>query len=378
MKTETRNQNQKIKVGVIGARGYAGVELSRILLSHPEVEYRYYFYSQGRGFNFEELGFNTRMYKALPRGGNTEDLIKAHSSYLSELDVLFLATPNEVSLELIPYFKKQSIHLIDLSGAFRLNYKDKQQAFNQYLKYYKLNHNQVEMLDRFIFGLVPFNRNQFSRNQASQEPKPYWIANPGCYVTSVLMALKPLLLEGLLDPKGIVIDAKSGTSGAGKKAAENLIFSEIYNECLPYKISQHQHFPEIEMFLNQGLSEKVEFIFTPHLLPIHRGLISSIYTQWSVSFKLKSDLEKAQAVHQAYQKYYSDYPLIRWGRVNENKTILNMKYIVETPLTQIGYEIDEDHLYLFSQIDNLLKGAASQAIENLNLMYGLKPETGLT
>ncbi len=371
-------QNQKIKVGVIGARGYAGAELSRILLSHPEVEYRYYFYSQGRGFNLEELGFNTRMYKELPKGRQSEDLIKVHCTFRSELDVLFLATPNEISLELIPHFNNQSFHLIDLSGAFRLNYEDKQQTRDQYLKYYKLNHNHVEMMDRFIFGLVPFNRNQFLRNRPSQEPRPYWIANPGCYVTSVLLALKPLLLEGLLDTKGIVIDAKSGTSGAGKKAAENLIFSEVYNECLPYKISQHQHYPEIEMFLNQGLSEKVEFIFTPHLLPIHRGIVSSIYTQWSEGFKLKSDLEKAQAVHQAYQKYYSDYPLIRWGRINENKTILNLKYVIQTPLTQIGYEIDENHLYLFSQIDNLLKGAASQAIENFNLMYGLKPETGLT
>jgi N-acetyl-gamma-glutamyl-phosphate reductase len=366
-------KNQKIKVGVIGARGYTGAELSRILLSHPYVEYKYYFYSPDRSFNFEDLGFNAKIYNSLPKPLSTEVLDDSQFLLGSELDVVFLATPNEVSLELVPKLMKSSVSIIDLSGVYRLDYSDKQKSISQYLKYYKLEHTNTENLSQFMYGLVPFNINKFNSPKGK-----YYISNPGCYVTSVLMALKPLLLEGLVEAHGIVIDAKSGTSGAGKKAAENLLFSEVYNECLPYKMTSHQHKPEIEMYLNQGLAEKVEFVFTPHLLPIHRGIISSIYTKWASAHKNKADYEKNELIKEAYLKHYSTYPLIKWAWVKESKSILNMKHVVQSPLTQIGFDFDETHLYVFSQIDNLLKGAASQAIENLNLIYKLKPETGLT
>lgn len=368
-------KKQVINAAVIGARGYTGIELSKLLFQHPLVHYAKYFYSQEREFTFEELGFNTKLCKSLPKAHSTLEIEKMNLEVLKDIDVVFLATPNEVSMELVPKLLQSSAHIIDLSGIYRLNYQDKKQSLDRYQKFYKIEHSNIENLDLFSYGLVPFEKTFKEKSLNSQR---VCIANPGCYVTSVLLAVKPLLLEGLVEADQIVIDAKSGTSGAGKKAAENLIFSEVYNECLPYKISQHQHSPEIKMFLEQGLNKEVKFLFTPHLMPFHRGIISSIYLKATKALQSCQPEEKAQKISQAYHQHFQDYPLVRWDWVKKSKSILNMKHVVGTPLTQIGFEFDEENVYLFSQLDNLMKGAASQAIENLNLIYNLKPETGLT
>lgn len=362
-------KNQRIKVAVVGARGYTGIELSKILLQHPFVEYSKYFYSPGREFNFDDLGFNSKLYKKIPQAVSVEEIEKLNLEILNDIDVVFLATPNEVSMELVPKILKSSVHIIDLSGMYRLNYQQPQKALEAYQKYYKIEHSNIDNLTFFQYGLVPFS-------SFETKAEKNCIANPGCYVTSVLLALIPLMKAGFIQAQNIVIDAKSGTSGAGRKAAENLIFSEIYNECLPYKISGHQHTPEIKMFLEQAIHNEVKLTFTPHLMPFHRGIISSIYTKATDKFQQLSPNEKLQQIHQAYETAFSGYPLVRFDGVKKSKTILNMKYVVGTPLTQIGYDVDEENIYLFSQIDNLMKGAASQAVENLNLIYNLKPETG--
>lgn len=362
-------KNQLIKVAVIGARGYTGIELSKILLQHPFVEYSKYFYSPGREFNFDDLGFNSKLYNKTPQAISVEEIEKLNLEVLNGIDVVFLATPNEVSMELVPKILKAAVHIIDLSGIYRLSYKDLQTSLSTYQKYYKIEHSNIENISSFQYGLVPFDKIKKSSQKIC-------IANPGCYVTSVLLALKPLLEAGIVQPVNIVIDAKSGTSGAGRKAAENLLFSEIYNECLPYKVFGHQHGPEIKMYLEKFTDKEVKFSFTPHLMPFHRGIISSIYAKPTDKFLKLGNEEKANLIQQSYEKAFAQYPLVRFDWIKKSKTILNMKYIVGTPLTQIGYEFDEENIYLFSQIDNLMKGAASQAVENLNLIYNLKPETG--
>ncbi|NUM59792.1 MAG: N-acetyl-gamma-glutamyl-phosphate reductase [Bdellovibrionaceae bacterium] len=371
-------KKQMIRVGIIGARGYTGTELLKLLLTHPYVDLKYYFYSPERAFSLDEMGLYERNHTSLlPTGISLLELLDENFDIPSRLDVIFLATPNEVSLELVSKLSSHRIHLIDLSGVFRLNYPSHEQIKEQYQKYYKINHTHPELLSKFIYGLIPFYKNQYQDIPSDS----FLVANPGCYVTSVLMALKPLLNEGLILPDPIIVDAKSGTSGAGKKASENLLFSEVYNECLPYKVIHHQHTPEIEFFLNKEShyqSQKVKLVFTPHLLPIHRGIISSIYVKWSKEMVKRNAVEKMESLENAYFKYYSDYPLIDWGRVGVKKSIINMKNVINTPRTQVGYDFDEENICLFSQIDNLLKGAASQAIENMNLIYNHSPETGLT
>lgn len=362
-------KNQLIKVAVIGARGYTGIELSKILLQHPLVDYKKYFYSPGREFTFDDLGFNQQLYKSLPKACSVEEIEKLNLEVLNDIDVVFLATPNEVSMELVPKILKSSAHIIDLSGIFRLDYENQKKSIEVYQKFYKIEHSNPENITGFQYGLVPFEK-------ISKIDSRVCVANPGCYVSSVLLALKPLLSAGLIESENIVIDAKSGTSGAGKKAAENLLFSEIYNECLPYKVSGHQHGPEIQRYLEKSTGKQVRFSFTPHLMPFHRGIISSIYAKPSKALRQLRSEDKAIKIHQAYEEAFANYPLVRWDWMKKSKTIVNMKYVVGTPLTQIGYEFDDENVYLFSQLDNLMKGAASQAVENLNLIYNLKPETG--
>jgi N-acetyl-gamma-glutamyl-phosphate reductase len=202
------------------------------------------------------------------------------------------------------------------------------------------------------------------------------VANPGCYVTSVLMALIPLFKEGVIEASSVVIDAKSGTSGAGKKAAENLLFTEVEGECLPYKIGKHQHFPEITHYANflgataaSGSLSNFDPMFSTTLLPVRRGIISGIFA------KLKPG-KKTSDVAAAYAKAYEGYPLVRFGESTDPQA-LSLKRVVGSARTHIRYTVDGEKLYLNSLIDNLMKGAASQAVENFNLLVGLSPETSL-
>jgi N-acetyl-gamma-glutamyl-phosphate reductase len=193
------------------------------------------------------------------------------------------------------------------------------------------------------------------------------IANPGCYATSVLMPLIPLLKAGLIDPSSIVIDSKSGTSGGGRKAAENLLFTEVEGECLPYKVAGHQHFPEICQYIETFASATIDPHFTTQLINVRRGIMSCIYA------KLLAGVTETQ-IDAAFSRAYSNDPLIRFGKT----TSLSLKRVVGSARTHINYKIDGQKLYVFSLIDNLLKGAASQAVENFNRLNDLPAHTALT
>jgi len=269
-------------------------------------------------------------------------------------DVVFLATPAEVSLALAPKILAAGKKVIDLSGAFRLKQND-------YKKWYGFEHTEKNLLAEAQYGLSPWI------GPASKEKL---VANPGCYATAITLALIPLLKNNLIKEDSVVIDAKSGTSGGGKKAAENLLFTEVDGECLPYKVGRHQHYPEIIEALEKFGGKKMEVHLTTSLLPVRRGIIAGVYAQ------LHSD-KNLQDVEAAFAQAYNEYPLVSFGSVQKQPGLMSLKKVVGTAKTHISYEVVGQRLYVFSCLDNLLKGAASQAIENFNRLSDLPLATGL-
>ena len=337
--------SQTITASIVGARGYAGLELARLLLQHPRVKLTHCFATKGFSLSDDILDSRVKDVVCLP-----ESEIPNHSA-----DVVFLATPAEVSLKLAPEFLAQKKTVIDLSGAFRLKKND-------YPTWYHFEHSQKALLAQSEYGLAPF-----CGPAKKSSANGTLIANPGCYASAIAMALIPLLKRNLIDANSIVIDAKSGTTGAGRKAAENLLFSEVSGECLPYRVGKHQHFPEIQEAVENFAGVKISPHFATHLLATPRGIIASIYANTTASL--------AQ-VEKAFQEDYASYPLVRHG--GKVSQLASLKHVVGTPFTHISYEVVGDKLYLFSCIDNLLKGAASQAVENLNRVLDLPLTYSLT
>lgn len=331
---------------VVGARGYSGLETARLLLQHPQAHLTHC---------FATAEFQLTDYLTHPAAAQVTCL--PDSEIMNHLsDVVFLATPANVSLVLAPKILAAGKKVIDLSGAFRLKKND-------YKKWYAFEHTELSLLESAHYGLSPWAGPTSRQNNL--------IANPGCYATAVTMSLLPLLQNDLIDETHLVIDAKSGTSGAGKKATENLLFTEVTGECLPYKVGRHQHYPEIIETLEYFSGKSVSAHFTTSLLPVRRGIIAGIYARLK-GHKNLSDVEAA--FHQAYQ----DYPLVTFSAFQNKPQLASLKKIVGTARTHISYEVDGDRLYVFSCIDNLLKGAASQAIENFNRISDLPVATGLS
>lgn len=320
-------------IAVVGGSGYSGLELLRILKKHPAIG--------------EIATFGSK---------DSHKLFDATTKF----DVVFLATPAEASLDLAPKLLALGSTVIDLSGAFRLNTAN---ILGDYLQWYKMEHTESKLVEAAHYGLVPWAT---PSNNASGAKL---IANPGCYATAVLMALLPLLKNKVIDSSQIVIDAKSGTTGAGKKADEGLIFSEVDGECLPYKVGAHQHLPEITLIAEKLTQAKIAPHFSTHLLPVRRGIIAGIYGKLAKG-KNVGDVE------QAFREYYAHYPLVKFSN-GTSKDLVSLKKVVGTPSTHISYVVDGDKFYLFSTLDNLLKGAASQAVENFNLLKNLPVTTGL-
>lgn len=323
-------------VSIVGARGYSGLELAKLLLQHPGVQFTHAFAT--KEFLLSDDLFETEAKKVicLPDSQLMENLT----------DIVFLATPAEASLKLAPQILARGKKVIDLSGAFRLKQND-------YQTWYHFEHTEKALLQNAQYGLVPFSM------PTSRETN--LIANPGCFATAVLMALVPLLKKGLIQTEGLVIDAKSGTTGAGKKAAENLLFSEVAGNCLPYRIGHHQHYPEIQEAVELYTGVKIEPHFSTHLLPVQRGIIASIYAE--------ATTRSLDAIEAAYAEAYADQPLVLFGK--DISKLAKLAPVSGTARTQISYQLVGRKLYVFSVIDNLMKGAASQALENLNRLLDL-------
>lgn len=315
----TGKSQRKTTVGIVGSRGYSGLELAKLLLNHPAVDFKYAFATREFSLADELL-----LPKAAAVSCLTDEYVLDHLC-----DVMFLATPGEVSVELAPKILGHGKTVIDISGAFRLD------------------NPQAE------YGLVPYCG-----------PKPgggRLIANPGCYATAVQLALIPLLKHDLIEASGLVIDAKSGTTGAGRKASEAQLFAEVDGECLPYRVGTHQHLPEMQKYIEKYSGVRIEPHFSTHLLPTRKGIVASIYAT-SKTADLK-DIAKAFATE------YGNYPLIRHGA--DYSRYARLATVVGTPYTNISYQLVGNKLYVFAVLDNLMKGAASQAVENLNRLLDL-------
>ncbi|HMN68664.1 MAG TPA: N-acetyl-gamma-glutamyl-phosphate reductase [Bdellovibrionales bacterium] len=333
---------QPQSASIVGARGYTGLELARLLLKHPGVRLTHCFAT--KEFKLSD--------DILENGAEKVACLTDEQLFDNLTDIVFLATPAEVSLALAPKILKAGKKVIDLSGAFRLK-------MNDTMKWYGFTHSAPEALNGAEYGLLPFC--------GPLNKKTRLIANPGCYASAISLALVPLIKRGLIDTDSLVIDAKSGTTGAGKKAQENLLFAEVDGECLPYRVGKHQHLPEIQETVSHFAGKQIDPHFVTHLLPAKRGIVASIFA--------RSETRDIQDVTLAYTEDFGNYPLVRFGP--EYSKLAKLQGVVGTPFTHISYELIGDKLYVFSVIDNLMKGAASQAVENLNRFLDLPPHFSL-
>ncbi len=375
----------KIAVAVVGARGYTGLELCRILSKHPQIALRKV-YATG---DFRLSDYMSDKGAAEVATGKMENLALEARDY----KVVFLATPHEVSIDLAPELLRAGCHVIDLSGAFRLQQGDESIRRERFQKWYKIEHKALDLVGEAVFGLSPFAQREVQA--AVNRKSPVLISNPGCYATAIMLAAIPLLKSGLVEASSMVIDAKSGTSGAGRKAAENLLFTEVDGECLPYRVGQHQHLPEICEYVQKYSGVSIDPMMTTSLLSTRRGIIAALYFKLSpaglsLAIQKGTPNEGAQAgtakestqkleaqVVAAFAAAFEGYPLAQVRPLRDGEKLLSLKRVVGSARTQITYQIVDNKVYVFSLIDNLIKGAAGQAVENLNTIFGWPVETAL-
>lgn len=354
---------KKIKVSIIGATGYTGKELVKILAKHEKVELVHLTSSTFAGKKLAEvfpefLGLLDINLIDLEVGLLTQD---------SEL--VFTALPHTVSMEMVPKLLENRVKVVDLSADYRLKNP------SVYEEWYKKGHSQVSKgwLSKAVYGLPELYYQEIK--------KASLVANPGCYPTSVILGVAPLLRFKLIEPQGIIIDSKSGTTGAGRKLSLEFHFSECNENFKAYKVIGHKHIPEIEQELgniysggtheNNNESEKtaIKISFTPHLLPLNRGILSTCY------LSLNGQKEEGE-IMKIYQEFYQGVPFVR---IFEPPNLPEIKFVVGTNYCDIGFKIDKrvEKIKVISVIDNLLKGAAGQAVQNMNIMSGFPEIYGL-
>jgi N-acetyl-gamma-glutamyl-phosphate reductase len=343
-----------VRAAVAGATGYAGRELVKILSRHPATKI-VRLMSSGRGGG---EAFPIQKSHPVLRGKAKLACqpLKVEDLAPSEVDVVFLSTPHEISHDVVPELLARGQRVIDLSGAFRL--KNSQ----NFARWYGFEHNAASALAEAVYGLPELNAPAIRRAQL--------VANPGCYATSVILALAPLQQAGWIDLDfGIVADSKSGASGAGRVPSDNLHFPEVNENFRAYGLFNHRHVPE--MLLALGLGEK-QFIFTPHLLPITRGILSTLYVRLAASDPGK----RLEQVVELFEGFYARSPLVR---VYPQGELPEIQAVAHTNFADLGFALDErtGRLIIISALDNLGKGAAGQAIQNMNLMFGIGEDTGL-
>ena len=343
----------KLKTAILGATGYSGFELARLLLRHPQVETPVMLQRSG-----ETTTANLAdMYPAISgNGGYPMQPLSWPELQRKKINLLFLATPHEVSRALVPEAIACGIRVVDLSGAWRLRQAQHRAVYG----FQDINAvTAAELTEKAVYGLPELNGDRL--------PGAALVANPGCYATSVILALAPLLAADVVDrEKGIISDSKSGVSGAGKEATARTHFVSVADNLSAYSVFGHRHVGEI---LEQLKLNAAELIFTPHLLPIPRGILSTIYVH------LKREMKPSE-VESCFQDFYDGKP---WVRVFATPKLPQIQFSLHTNYCDLGFCLAEDghRLVLVSCIDNLLKGAAGQAVQNMNLMYGFKEQEGL-
>jgi N-acetyl-gamma-glutamyl-phosphate reductase len=345
---------QKIQPAVVGATGYAGFELARILARHPQAKKPVLFTRNG------EAGTTGKLDELYPHisgnGGYPLQPFNWETLQAQGVDVLFLATPHEVSREWVPEAIERGVHVIDLSGAWRLE-KPEHRAI------YEFKDENPELADKLTTQAV-YGIPELHRDKLKEAPL---VANAGCYATSIILALAPLVRAGLIDlDHGIVCDSKSGVSGAGKQPTQKTHFVEVAENLSAYSIFNHRHTGEILEQLGLGAEQ---LIFTPHLLPIPRGILSTIYV------RLNSSLS-SRRIEDCMRNFYAGSP---WVRIFPAGKLPQIQYSLHTNYCDIGFTLAADgkRLVIVSCLDNLMKGAAGQAVQNMNVMFGWNEEEGL-
>lgn len=338
-----------IRVGIIGSTGYAGQELVRILLGHKEAKIVWY---GSRSYidkkYYEVFGNMFQIVEDTCLDDNMEELAKA-------VDVIFTATPQGLCASLVNEEVLSKVKIIDLSADFRI--KD----VKIYEQWYGIEHKSPQFIEEAVYGLCEINREDIKKARL--------VANPGCYTTCSILSMYPLVKEGLIDPQSIIIDAKSGTSGAGRGAKVPNLFCEVNENMKAYGVLTHRHTPEIEEQLGYAAGEEIKLIFTPHLVPMNRGILVTAYAN------LKKNVSYEE-VREVYEKYYKDETFIRLldkGVCPETRWVEGSNYF------DVNFKIDErtGRIVVMGAIDNVVKGAAGQAVQNMNLIFGLPENEGL-
>jgi N-acetyl-gamma-glutamyl-phosphate reductase len=344
--------SKNLKIGIVGATGYTGVELLRLLVGHEQVDIHVV------TSNSEKGNYVTDVFPSL--SGYLDLKFSEHDSpVLTECDVVFFATPHATSMYKIPELLNANVKIIDLSADFRL------QDAEQWQHWYGVEHAAPELLNSAVYGLPEINREQISKADL--------VANPGCYPTAVSLGLLPLLEEGVVDLNSLIADAKSGVSGAGRKVAMASLFSEASETFKAYGVSGHRHLPEICQTLSLCSGQAVDITFVPHLVPMVRGIFATLYAQLQ-----QTDLD----VSNIYKTRYINEPFVE---VLPNGSQPDTRGVRGTNMCRIAVSQgqgnnkaqDSGKLVVLSVIDNLVKGAAGQAIQNMNIMFGLDEVSGL-
>ena len=347
-----------IKVSIVGATGYVGIELMRLLQQHPEVKIKALISKSNADKKLVDVYPQFRGSKLV-----NYTLMAIEDFKPAESDLIFSALPHGVSQNISSQLIKSGTKIIDMSGDFR--YHD----IDIYEKWYGVEHNHPELARKAVYGLTELNREKIKTAQL--------IANPGCYVTASLLGILPLIDSDLIKTDSIIIDAKSGVSGAGRSLKRDLLFTECHNTIKAYSPAVHRHSSEIEYILNEFLAgsydsrsskQRAELLFTPHLIPIKRGILATIY----LDCKRKSS---DQEIFSLYEDFYGQEKFIQLLKDG----LPEVKNVAGSNFAQLGFKYDErtDRIIVVSVIDNMLKGAAGQAVQNMNVLFGYAEDTGL-
>lgn len=334
-------------VGIIGSTGYTGSELTRILAQHDKV-------------NLEMITSKSFVGKRISdihpylEGICDMELSTASMDEISDLDLVFLALPHGVSMKFVKDIGMNGPRIVDLSGDFRL--KDKE----TYEKWYEMEHVFPEAINKAVYGLPELFREKISN--------AHLVANPGCYPTSSILALAPAIKKGLIDISNISVDSKSGVTGAGAKPNKVSHFPRANEDFRAYKVGSHRHTPEMEEVLTKDSGEKISLLFTPHLVPLNRGILTTVYS------KAKKDIDNEKLLS-IYKESYSDEPFVRVRSSPPNvQSVRGSNYCDVYPL----FIERTNQIVLISAIDNLVKGAAGQAVQNMNIMLGFNEKQGIS
>jgi N-acetyl-gamma-glutamyl-phosphate reductase len=337
-----------LRAGIIGVTGYGGLELFRLLTAHPEINEVFLYSSTKQGQLLSDEAPHLL-------GINMDKLRSFKQLETDELDVLFCSAPSGVSSELLPPIIERKMRIIDLAGDFRLKEAD------TYREWYGKEPPDFDFVNQAVYGLSEWNENEIKEARL--------IANPGCYPTATLLGILPLVKNKMINPQTLIIDAKSGISGAGAKPQKASHFTKANDSLSIYKMNKHQHIPEIEQTMKAFADSNVNITFTTHLVPMSRGIMATMYAE------LAEDIQ-SHLVSEIFHELYNSKPFVR---VFKESTDLFTKQVYGSNYCDLSFAIDErtNRITVVSVIDNLIKGAAGQAIQNMNIMFGINESEGL-